>query len=162
MAGILIKKLKKVSAKSGNKFAFLQMSDATGVYEVMIFSETLSKSRPLLEPGNALLLTCDADVKDEQVRLLGQIIEPLDDKLARKLAELNVHIDAAAPIKRLHDLMKVEGQGAVKVSIHAYMDDARREIALNGRWSSPARGPLPQSAVRPALYGLRSGNSDQH
>src|SRR5690606_1256643 len=52
MAGILIKKVEKVSAKSGNKFAFLQMSDATGVYEVMIFSETLARSRPFLEPGN--------------------------------------------------------------------------------------------------------------
>lgn len=140
MAGILIKKVEKVSAKSGNKFAFLQMSDASGVYEVMIFSETLSRSRPLLESGNALLLTCDADIKDEQVRLLGQIIEPLDDKLASRLAELNVHIDAAAPVQRLHDLMQVEGQGAVKVSVFAHMDDGQvAEIALKGRWSlSPA------------------------
>jgi DNA polymerase-3 subunit alpha len=37
MAGILIRKQERVSAKSGNKFAFLQMSDSTGVYEVMIF-----------------------------------------------------------------------------------------------------------------------------
>lgn len=140
MAGILIKKVEKVSAKSGNKFAFLQMSDATGVYEVMIFSETLSKSRHLLEPGNALLLTCDADIKDEQVRLLGQIIEPLDDKLASKLAELNVHIDAGAPVKKLYDLMQVEGQGSVKVSFYAHIDDGQvAEIALKGRWSlSPA------------------------
>lgn len=140
MAGILIKKVEKVSAKSGNKFAFLQMSDASGVYEVMIFSETLSRSRPLLESGSALLLTCDADIKDEQVRLLGQIIEPLDDKLASRLAELNVHIDAAAPVQRLHDLMQVEGQGAVKVSVFAHMDDGQvAEIVLKGRWSlSPA------------------------
>lgn len=140
MAGILIKKVEKVSAKSGNKFAFLQMSDATGVYEVMIFSETLSKARPFLEPGNALLLVCDADVKDEQIRLLGQIITPLDDTLASKLVELNVHIDAGAPVKKLHDLMKIEGQGNVKVSVFAHMDDGQvAEIALNGRWSlSPA------------------------
>jgi len=140
MAGILIKKQEKVSAKSGNKFAFLQMSDATGVYEVMIFSETLSRARQHLEPGNALLLTCDADIKDDQVRLLGQIITPLDETLASKLAELSVHIDAAAPIRRIHDLINVEGQGGVKVSVFAHMDDGQvAEIALKGRWSmSPA------------------------
>jgi len=140
MAGILIKKVEKVSAKSGNKFAFLQMSDATGVYEVMIFSETLSKARPLLEPGNALLLTVDADVKDEQVRLLGQISTPLDDTLAKKLAELNVHIDAAAPIAKIRDLIAIEGQGGVKVSVFAHANDGQvAEIALKGRWSmSPA------------------------
>lgn len=136
MAGILIKKVEKVSAKSGNKFAFLQMSDASGVYEVMIFSETLSKARPLLEPGNALLITCDADIKDEQVRLLGQIITPLDTTLADKMVELNVYIDAAAPVKRLYDLMQVEGAGNVKISFFAKVPDGdTAEIALKGRWS---------------------------
>lgn len=139
MAGILIKKVEKVSAKSGNKFAFLQMSDATGVFEVMIFSETLSKARPFLEPGTALLLTCDADVKDEQVRLLGQIITPLDETLANKLAELAVHIDAAAPIQKLKDLMTIEGQGNVRVTIFAHTTQGDvAEISLNGRWGMSA------------------------
>ncbi len=140
MAGILIKKVEKVSAKSGNKFAFLQMSDATGVYEVMLFSETLSKARPLLEAGNGLLLTCDAGVKDEQVRLLGQIVSPLDNTLASKLAELTVHIDAAAPAQKIADLIAVEGEGGVRISIHAHTDRGDvAEIALKGRWSmSPA------------------------
>lgn len=146
MAGILIKKVEKVSAKSGNKFAFLQMSDATGVYEVMIFSETLSKSRPFLEPGTALLLTCDADIKDEQVRLLGQIIEPLDDKLASKLAELNVHIDAAAPVKKIQDLIAIEGQGGVLITVFAHTKQGDvAEIALKGRWSL---SPAAISAIR--------------
>lgn len=146
MAGILIKKVEKVSAKSGNKFAFLQMSDATGVYEVMIFSETLSKARPFLEPGTALLLTCDADVKDEQIRLLGQIITPLDETLASKLAELAVYIDAPAPIRKIKDLMSIEGQGGVRISVFAQTKDGdMAEISLNGRWSM---SPAAISAIR--------------
>lgn len=140
MAGILIKKVEKVSAKSGNKFAFLQMSDATGVYEVMIFSETLSRSRQFLEPGTGLLLTVDADIKDEQVRLLGQMINPLDETLADKLAELSVHIDAPAPAAKIKDLIHIEGQGGIKVLIYSHMADGRvAEIAVKGRWTlSPA------------------------
>jgi DNA polymerase-3 subunit alpha len=140
MAGILIKKTEKVSAKSGNKFAFLQMSDATGVYEVMIFSETLSASRQFLEPGTALLLTCDADVKDEQVRLLGQTIRPLDETLADRLAELTVHVDAPAPVQKIKDLITIEGHGNVKIMLFAYTNDGKvAEINLKGRWSiSPA------------------------
>ncbi len=146
MAGILIKKVEKVSAKSGNKFAFLQMSDATGVYEVMIFSETLSRSRSMLEPGTALLLTCDADIKDEQVRLLGQSISLLDETLASKLAELKVHIDAPAPAKRIYDLIQVEGQGAVKITVYAYTPNGDvGEILLDGRWSV---SPAAISAIR--------------
>ncbi|PZO88058.1 MAG: DNA polymerase III subunit alpha [Micavibrio aeruginosavorus] len=146
MAGILIKKVEKVSAKSGNKFAFLQMSDSTGVYEVMIFSETLSRSRSMLEPGTALLLTCDADIKDEQVRLLGQSISLLDETLASKLAELKVHIDAPAPAKRIYDLIPVEGQGAVKITVFAYTPEGEvGEILLDGRWSV---SPAAISAIR--------------
>jgi DNA polymerase-3 subunit alpha len=136
MAGILIKKVEKVSAKSGNKFAFLQMSDATGVYEVMIFSETLARSRPFLEPGNGLLLTVDADVKDEQIRLLGQIINPLDETLADKLSELRVHIDAAAPAAKIKELINIEGQGGVKISIFAHTQGGEvAELKLKGRWT---------------------------
>jgi DNA polymerase-3 subunit alpha len=144
IAGILIKKVEKVG-KSGNKYAFLQMSDATGVFEVMIFSETLSRARTFLEPGTALLLTVDADVKDEQIRLLGQIIAPLDETLASKLAELTIHIDAAAPAAKLRDLLKIEGQGNVRVSIHAYAGQDIAEIALPGRWSV---SPQAISAIR--------------
>lgn len=136
MAGILIKKVEKVSAKSGNKFAFLQMSDATGVYEVMIFSETLSRARPLLEPGNGLLLTVDADVKDEQIRLLGQMINPLDDTLADTLTELKVHIDAAAPAAKIKEMINAEGQGGVKIHIFAHTQNGEvAEVKLKGRWS---------------------------
>jgi DNA polymerase-3 subunit alpha len=146
MAGIMIKKVEKVSAKSGNKFAFLQMSDATGVYEVMIFSETISKSRQHLEPGNALLLTVDADVKDDQVRLLGQFIEPLDEKLASKLAELNVYIDAPAPARKIYDLLQIEGQGGVKITVFAHTAEGDvAEIGLKGRW---AVSPAAISAIR--------------
>lgn len=145
MAGVLIKKVEKIG-KSGNKYAFLQMSDSTGVFEVMIFSETLSRSRNILEPGTAILLTCDADVKDEQIRLLGQIITPLDETLATKLAELAVHIDAAAPAKKIYDLIGIEGRGNVKITVYAHTAaDEIAEIVLNGRW---AVSPAAISAIR--------------
>ncbi len=112
----------------------------------MIFSETLSKARPFLEPGTALLLTCDADVKDEQIRLLGQIITPLDETLASKLAELAVYIDAPAPIRKIKDLMAIEGQGGVRISVFAQTKEGEMaEISLTGRWSM---SPAAISAIR--------------
>ena len=35
------------TAKSGNRFAFVSLSDASGLYEVTLFSETLAMSREL-------------------------------------------------------------------------------------------------------------------
>ena len=44
LAGIVVARKERTSAK-GNRFAFVQMSDLTGLYEVTMFSEILSASR---------------------------------------------------------------------------------------------------------------------
>jgi DNA polymerase III alpha subunit len=43
MAGVILKKQEKVSQK-GSKYAFLQLSDPTGIFEVTLFSELLAAS----------------------------------------------------------------------------------------------------------------------
>ncbi|HEY0900616.1 MAG TPA: OB-fold nucleic acid binding domain-containing protein, partial [Micavibrio sp.] len=64
MAGVLLKKNIKVSQKSGNKFAFLQLSDATGIFEVMLFSEGLARARDFLDEGKTLLVKVMAESRD--------------------------------------------------------------------------------------------------
>ena len=138
MAGILIRKQERVSAKSGNKFAFLQLSDATGVYEVMIFSETLARSREFLEPGTALLIQADAEMKNEELRFLGQIIEPLDEAMAGKVRELKIHVDASEAVKRMSDVLNTAGQGPVKIHLYAHLDDGNiAEFGIKGRYMIP-------------------------
>ena len=138
MAGILIRKQERVSAKSGNKFAFLQLSDATGVFEVMIFSETLARCREYLEPGTALLVNVDADTREEEIRFLGQIIEPLEAAVADKVRSLKIHIDASEPIRHIHDGLKLAGQGYVKVQLYAHLPDGHiAEIDIHGRHAIP-------------------------
>ena len=44
MAGVLLKKQEKMSQK-GSKYAFLQLSDPTGIFEVTLFSEMLATTR---------------------------------------------------------------------------------------------------------------------
>ena len=138
MAGILIRKQERVSAKSGNKFAFLQLSDATGVYEVMIFSETLAHSREFLVPGTALLINADAELKDEELRFLGQIIQPLDEAMAGKVRELKIHVDATEPVQRMHDILKESGSGNVKIHLYAHLEDGYvAEMELKGKYNIP-------------------------
>src|SRR5260370_32983048 len=58
LAGIVVGKKERTSAR-GNRFAFLQMSDASGFFEVTVFSEGLAQSRSLLEAGQPLLVHAD-------------------------------------------------------------------------------------------------------
>jgi DNA polymerase III subunit alpha len=51
LAGTVIHRQERRS-KSGNRFAFVGLSDPTGQYEAICFSDTLAQARDLLEPGN--------------------------------------------------------------------------------------------------------------
>ncbi|NCO03281.1 MAG: DNA polymerase III subunit alpha [Alphaproteobacteria bacterium] len=138
MAGILIRKQERVSAKSGNKFAFLQMSDATGVFEVMIFSDTLARNRNILVPGTALMISLDAQEQNEEIRFTGQHIEVLEDALAAKIRTLGVHIEGSQPIDIIKRMMDEDGAGPVQITVFAHIADDIVEIPLKGRWSVPA------------------------
>ncbi len=135
MAGVLLKKQVKVSAK-GNKFAFLQLSDSTGVYEVTLFSDTLARVKDMLEPGTGLLLKVMVEQREEQLRYTVQMIQPLDEALAGKVKEVHVTLDDPAPVPVMKELLEAEGGGRVQVKIFT---DAKPgipvELTLPGRWN---------------------------
>ncbi len=149
MAGVLIKKQEKVSARSGKKYAFLQISDPCGVFEVTIFSETLAQARSFLEPGQTLLLNVSAEQREDQIRYTAQSIEALEERLEKNLQEVSLHIAAADTVRTLHTLLRAEGEGRVKVCLIVDINDEEiAEIELPGRWnfSTAARSAISKGA----------------
>jgi DNA polymerase-3 subunit alpha len=130
IAGVLIKKTEKMSTKSGNKFAFLSMSDSSGVYEVMVFSETLQRSRALLEAGNALLLTADVEYKEDQIRLTVQDIKLLDESLVDKVTELKLALRDASGVSQLKEVLKNAGSGRSRVVLVVPAENSAREVEI--------------------------------
>jgi len=62
----------------GNRFAFAQLSDPTGIYEVTVFSDTLEAAADLLSAGNSVVLTVEATMEGEQLKLLARAVQPVD------------------------------------------------------------------------------------
>ena len=77
MAGVVANRQERKSAR-GNRFAFLQLSDKTGSYEATLFSEVLEKSREYIETGSKVLITVEASLDSDQIKLLARSISPLD------------------------------------------------------------------------------------
>src|SRR5204863_2755838 len=96
MAGTLVAKRERVN-KRGNKYAFVALSDDTGTFEVTMFSEVLSAARDLLESGMPLLLTVDAQLEDDKVRLLVSRVDALDKVVAARLKNLKLTVGADLP-----------------------------------------------------------------
>ena len=77
VAGVQIRK----SAR-GNRFAFAQLSDTTGGYEITIFSDTLEKAQDHLVTGAKVIVTVEATLEIDQLKLLGRSIAPIDTVVA--------------------------------------------------------------------------------
>ncbi|MEX1235970.1 MAG: DNA polymerase III subunit alpha [Roseovarius sp.] len=81
MAGIVAGRQERKSAR-GNRFAFVQLSDTTGGYEVVMFSETLEKCREHIETGAQVVVTVQATMESEQLKLLATSVAPIDGVVA--------------------------------------------------------------------------------
>ena len=129
MAGTLLSKQERTSAK-GSRFAFLQLSDASGMFEATCFSEVLASSRELLDAGGALLLDMDARIEDDQVRFNCQHIASLDREVAKAAAGVKIHIRDDAPVARIKQLLAAEAKGRNRIAIVATLGDREVELGL--------------------------------
>ena len=77
VAGTVVARTER-RTRTGSKMGIIGLSDPTGHYEAVIFSEGLAEYRDLLEPGTAVLLFLSAEVQGDEVRARIQSVEPLD------------------------------------------------------------------------------------
>jgi DNA polymerase-3 subunit alpha len=106
MAGVVAGRQERKSAR-GNRFAFAQLSDPTGGYEVTLFSEVLEKSRDFLETGAQVVITAEATMEADQLKLLGRTVQPVDGMVADAGAVgLCVFVDQAEAIASVAAVME--------------------------------------------------------
>ncbi|HYE45064.1 MAG TPA: DNA polymerase III subunit alpha, partial [Caulobacter sp.] len=91
MAGMVRRRQERAS-QSGDKFAFVSLSDPTGEYEVLFPPESLRKCREVLEPGKAVVIRVRAKARDGEVRFFGDDAEPVDKSIEAVAAGLRVHV----------------------------------------------------------------------
>jgi len=116
LAGIVVGKQIRTS-KSGNRFAFVQLTDRAGVFEITLFSEVLAVSRELLDAGGPMLVRADARIEDDALRLLASKLEPLDKAVEQTAAGLEIHVRDARALERLHALIANEGRGRGRIRV---------------------------------------------
>ena len=105
LAGSVASRQERKSAR-GNRFAFVQLSDPTGLYEVTCFSEVLEASRDHLDPGANVVLTVKAELEGETLKLLAQSIQPIDAAVAGAGAQaLRIHLARAEAVPSLASLL---------------------------------------------------------
>ncbi|MBN9006521.1 MAG: DNA polymerase III subunit alpha [Rhizobiales bacterium] len=84
--------------KTGNKMGILGLSDPTGHFEAVLFSEGLAQYRDVLEPGAAVLLQLGAELQGDDVRARILHAEPLDDAAAKTQKGLRIFLRDTKPL----------------------------------------------------------------
>ena len=130
IAGSVASRQERKSAK-GNRFAFVQLSDPTGLYEVTVFSDTLEAARDHLEPGMNVVLTVEANLDGETLKLLARAAQPIDQVASEAGAQaLRIHLNRAEAVPSIALLLaKIEGKNRAQITL-CVPDAQGREIDL--------------------------------
>jgi DNA polymerase-3 subunit alpha len=146
MCGVVRRRQERAS-QSGEKFAFVSLSDPTGEYEVLFPPESLRKCRDVLEPGKAVVIKVRAKARDGEVRFFGDDAEPIEKAIENVVAGLRVHLSpSATEIEALRRRLEpAQGQKGGEVTFVAAIGGGREiELRLPGRYTLDAalRGAL--------------------
>ncbi len=150
MAGVVRRKQERASQSSGEKFAFVTLSDPTGEYEVLFPPESLRRCRDVLEPGRAVSIKVRAKARDGEVRFFGDDAEPVEKAIENAVAGLRVHL---APRSAEIDALKRRLESAAnsrggEIILTAPVEGGREvELKLPGRFTldGSVRGALKTS-----------------
>jgi DNA polymerase-3 subunit alpha len=124
--------------KTGNKIGILGLSDPTGHFEAVIFSENLQRFRDLLEPGSAVLLQAGAEVQGDEVRVRVHGVESLDQVATFTPRGLRVAIETPEAIelvaKRLNGSVNGKSERGFPISLVLRAGDEDVEVKLPGKY----------------------------
>jgi DNA polymerase-3 subunit alpha len=139
VAGTVVSRTER-RTRTGSKMGIIGLSDASGHFEAVIFSEGLAEHRDLLEPGTAVLMLLSAEVQGDDVRARIQSVEPLDAAAADLHQGLRVFLQDEKPIEALAKRLepapqraKANGDGEVSVVL-MLARGTEVEVKLPGRF----------------------------
>ncbi len=126
MAGVVAGRQERKSAR-GNRFAFAQLSDPSSAFEVTLFSEVLEKSREFLDTGAKVVITAEATMESDQLKLLVRSVGPVDAAIADAgKSSLRVYVSdagAIATVARVLEDAKSAARNASRGEVLMYLQD---------------------------------------
>ena len=151
LAGVISKRNNRRSQKSDRPYAFIELSDPSGNFEVVVFSDLLAEQGDMLEPGEAIVVTTSVEWREDELRLTAKAIRSVEDVTANAIAGFKVFLDmpdSIAALKKTLDTAKNRPDKSKtrpgQVNLVLLLDHNGQEVELD----LPERVP-----ISPALKG---------
>ncbi len=130
---------KERTTKTGNRMAWVTISDAVGSCEVTLFSEVLGSARPHLTAGAPLLVTADIRIEGEALRITAQEVTTLEKAAVDAGAGMRIWLKQTEAVPHIRALLEREGRGRGTISLMPMLEGQEVEIALPGRFAVTPR-----------------------
>ena len=134
LAGV-VRSVKMRRSKSGKPFAWVEISDASGEYEVTVFSRVLESAHDLIEVGTLLLVSVSADISDSgDIRFIAEAIAGLDKAAANASSQLRIKLSSQGALEGVHKRLKAvrpaNEQERGQVVLFFQLPESGREVEL--------------------------------
>lgn len=127
MLGIVVE-VRRKTGKADKPFAFVQLSDPGGPYELIVFSDLLMKNASLLTGGAQLFFRVRGRINGDAVRLVAEDMLPLDEALKRE--PVHIPIETEAQLMRLHQQLQDTPSGDTSIILRFPSRDGRQALGL--------------------------------
>jgi DNA polymerase-3 subunit alpha len=140
------------TTKTQTKFCILQISDASGVADASMFSETLATNRDLIEVGNIVVLDLNCQKNEEQMRITVDKMQKFDARKAKSMANELISSSAVKTIKPpVSKIMQIKISSRNElIAVRNLIDNFRK----NGNYHIELL--LPEKVTLPNKYFLNS------
>ncbi len=125
--------------KKGTPMMVVTLSDPSGSYEVIGFSEDVQKYGPILQPGANVIIGVEGEERDDGVSLRIQSAQLLDDAAQKVGKSLEIEADDPKCLNAIQQQLKPGGNGRVKFIVAREQGRRLYEIDIGATWQvSPA------------------------
>jgi DNA polymerase-3 subunit alpha len=131
LAGSVTAKQVRISQR-GNKFAFVQFTDQTGVFEITFFSNILAETQELLDSDMPVLVAANLRMEENGPRLTAAKVEALDSAIAAWNGVVGLWIEDERPLDPLKKLLVEDGPGKAEVKLRLVVDNHEVSLSVPG------------------------------
>ncbi|MBT3536257.1 MAG: hypothetical protein HN478_20420 [Rhodospirillaceae bacterium] len=125
-----IEEMSERKSAKGNPYAFLRVSDQTGIFEVTLFGDDLAASRALMVKGNSIVMTVDVRDDGDRRRMIASQIVDIDQASQTVAAGIRVFLKDPGPLDNLYNLLHDHNQGRGQVTLLLELTTMGREVEV--------------------------------
>ena len=132
-----VESFQKRISKNGNKYAFIKLSDVTGEFEGMLFSDALVKYEEIITSGYPLLVKVRINKQsdEENPRIMIDSVQTIDQAIADQAKGVVITVSDISAISEIKKILYTDKRGVNKVYLEPEIDEWDVRIELNEGFS---------------------------